>query len=261
METYKKPFSGFTADYVESLRKYGMPTWPGLIVTKEMDKEIRSTDSGYRTCRESFIECINKMILNQKDYLTDKLRFGVVLNDKSIPRLGNGIKVLALYEEFAGFLPTEVYMMNIPKETPLYSVAGKNTFYIVASRRWYKSSYLLSLYLLLFRIAVKSEGFEDKDFASVETFEKKVRNLAQRRDNEMLSDYETCNNTIRNWQKILRNYKELFGKKTIVKNWTPSEWGITRSLGESLFRYEGISRLSASTSQNETLKAKFAKLE
>lgn len=258
METYGKPITGISNDSQESALRYGGSASFSFSLVVETEGELQAID-GFTSCRESLIEKMNKRISSEK-IPTDKVRILFILGKEGWPRLSNTRRILNLYDDFAGFSKTDIYKCKLKSTYDRKGEAEQFYHLIIGSRRWIKSSYMLSLFMQMLRVGVKSSCFEDEDFESLQAFEKKINSIISKASSNTLSDFSYLKYDFKHWRKFLKGYSVLFGKHTIKKNWSIGHWKINSSQIDT-FRYEGIHCLLGRDSYNHKLKEAFSKLK
>jgi hypothetical protein len=237
----------------ESARRKSKECYPYFKLIEEKQEKFSDPEGGsnFNTCREALIGEVSKHIL-KGTIKTDKLCLSLYLENDLVPQIPIAMKILKLYEDVGKFnAHSEIFHFNLKEGTKTFEIKD-NLFLLIASRRWMKSSYMLSLFLLLLRIGLRSD-LTDGDVGSVEKFEKRLENTAGIGDihHVVVSKYY--------WQKVIRNYHELFGKRKISKNWNPDDNKGFYDQGYG-FKYEGISKLSDGTTKNKPLRDKLVKL-
>jgi hypothetical protein len=167
---------------------------------------------------------------------------------------------LHMFEEEAGFTKTLCYKVK-PNFGAAFSDNNKIIcFHIVASRKWMKSSFLASLYILLLRSIATCPFLEEGDFKNTETLIKKMVLLAQqtKSDAVKIRDKDYIQKSSWLWRPLLKNYHALFGKFAIEKNWSTEFNKVER--GQSSLCYEGIYRLATGETSCRRVKEEMVKL-
>lgn len=252
----------YESKYKQGMDSFNFTTCPG----EKADGAIEP-DCWFYTCRENMITNLEKEILKlagHHNYAVDKARFLIKIRAEREDRLSRAIKVINLFESTYGFPLSRCYRTILRNGAgPNFENAVKeinNTvriYYLVGSRKWVKSSYMLSLYFLLLRYVFhlsSNSAFKDKHIESMEAFEDFIKSGSGANVNDWM--YIKVSHPY--WKKIFENYQLLFGRFSIEHNWQAS---FNQMSNENTMRYEGIYRLcdSNNRSQSERVRKLFTK--
>ncbi|MGD9157699.1 MAG: hypothetical protein PVG39_04790 [Desulfobacteraceae bacterium] len=155
----------------------------------------------------------------------------------------NAVKVLHILEKMVGWPLTKVYKISTYKRG-YYGYDGetnyevkerlKRSYYVHGSRRWSKSAYMLSMYLLILKLVPKIPLLTADN-----TFES-IRKHIKAHYNE-----EYVNNSVDYWPVMVKGYPKLFRNKKMQYYWS------NERLAASSYS-EGLNRLiKGSTSYDE----------
>jgi hypothetical protein len=195
-------------------------------------------------CRENMVTLVENEILKRKDarnFDMGKSRFLVKIRRAQEDRLSRAIHLVNCYESAYGFPLTRCYRTVLVNKTGINENLFESVqnhisiYYIVGSRKWIKSSYLVSMYFLILRCAFQL-ALKDEDVESIEAFEKFINNGGIK----VSSDRTYLASSFKYWRKILENYQNLFGKFSIEHNWDAK---FNEMADSGTMRYEGIQKL------------------
>lgn len=176
-----------------------------------------------------------------------------------------GLSVLNACEKHAGWYLTRAYKCKgiadqfrpslghrqgenerQPDLVPNKHVEWANAYYFLSSRRWMKSSYLTSLYVLLVRMC------GDKKFEGVKNFKGLMEIINKNTASGFSHDNGYIKSTSPYWEATLKGYSEIFEKKKIDYYWDGNRIGSTSNNDG----HEGIQRFcDGSTSYTEAYQA------
>ena len=208
------------------------------------------------SCRDSFIGKLRPLVM-QGMMPTDKMRMifyhGISTSVPDIKALEKefdewalrALKVLQTLDKRAGWPATVVYKLETDKP-------WKVAYYFRGSRRWIKSSYLLSLYALLIRMCAdeRIDGF--KTFAALIDLMQSLRKSSP----VLQRDHEYVMTSMPYWEAILAGYPELFRKRKITYYWSPE-----RLTEKNMAAYEGIQSLVTGNTKYSGLTDKLKKIQ
>jgi hypothetical protein len=211
-------------------------------------------------CRESLCEYLRQDIrgISNRDIDKNKLRLvahrripatkkTLKLNTKTFHRqILAGQKIVNVIEKSNGWPLTRIYPLQTVQEVDYNNIY----YYIVASKRWMKSPHMLSLYTLLYRVALNEKKFNfvgraktDKSLKSV--FDEVAANCSY-------TEAAYLRTHQHRWWLVLSNYEKLFGKRTMEDLYNPSDGGY-------LFQ-EGINSLCDLDTNDKKLARAFRKV-
>jgi len=123
-------------------------------------------------------------------------------------------------------------------------------YYIVAGKRWIKAPAMLSMFLLLFRIAVTNDKFKFKTkVRSIKSLFKALDDAAEKSNIGEIAYYREHGSR---WKVVLDNYKKLFSSRDIHDLYFPGK--------NSYYFSEGINTLCDEDSKDKILNEEFIKL-
>jgi hypothetical protein len=263
---YKFPVN---AGIIESENRYAqsVDTFYFSLASVPTEDGIITAPIGLATCRESLITMVENEVLKKPDgkgLPLDKGRFVVRLHRDRIKNTEKAFKVLHLYENAFGFPRTLCYHVEAVKAPDAVAVADDKMkpfrerveyFYILTSRKWIKSSYMVSLLFLILRNAYQSGAdISEKALESLDTFKEMLKTPAGYKFMKSLHMSETY----RYWETILRNYHELFGKFAIEHNWNHV---FNEMRDDGTMRYEGVYRLCSGNTQSAKIRKRWDKIK
>jgi hypothetical protein len=202
------------------------------------DGKIKLVHS-YHSCREGLMSSMRSRITGKNDIEqpTDKMRiifrWGASNSNskKDLKAIDGWVKrsvpVLHAFDKLAGWPLTRVYEIETNYDNWL------RAYYFHSSRRWMKSSYLVSLYTLLVRMCKDERitGFKDFD-GLVKIVSKITKAGGLRTDSTYVKD------SLPYWKAIMTGYPDLFRKRKL-----PYYWDTSRLTGDSLGGAEGVQYL------------------
>jgi hypothetical protein len=202
------------------------------------DGKIKLVHS-YHSCREGLMSSMRSRITGKSDVEqpTDKMRIifrwaAAGNNNKKDLKAIDGwiersVAVLQAFDRLAGWPLTRAYRIETNYDSWL------RAYYFHSSRRWMKSSYLVSLYTLLVRMCKDERiaGFKDFD-GLVKIVGKITKAGGLRIDNTYVKD------SLPYWKAIMTGYSELFRQRKLAYYWDTG-----RLSGDSLGGAEGVQYL------------------
>lgn len=181
----------------------------------------------YHSCREGLMSSMRKRITGDGSHKqpTDKMRMifrwslsqhdrasGIKLVDGWVKR---SVPVLQAFDRLAGWPLTRVYKIETDYNDWLQA------YYFHSSRRWMKSSYLVSLYTMLVRMCkdIKVTGF--KDFDGLVKVLQKISSSGK----SLVTDDTYVKTSLPYWKAIMTGYPELFRKRKLPYYWDTARLG------------------------------------
>lgn len=187
-----------------------------------------SVDWNSQSCRDGLGTTMRNAI-NGGQLETDKLRLLLVWQSYSEstaePWFERGLACVHAFEKLAGWPLTRAIRVDLPNK--------KYGVYVRGSRRWLKCSYLVTLYVLLFRMCKDSRISGFKNFDDMIKTIRSIGNLQQ--------DSGHVSNTIGYWKAIALGYPYLFEQYKITHYWSTGQVG-----GDAYG--EGIAKLCSGSS-------------
>lgn len=231
----------------------------------DVEGKLVRTCRDHSTCREFFTICMRKKYTATSHKKISTSRAHVVytfgrfrkIDEKSswLRMLGTAaksLKVINAFERKYKWYPlTKVYPVDDDRD----SVCVPAVFFL-GPGKWTMSPYLFSLYTLMIRTG-RNDWLSDRalDFCNdPDVFTKKLYNLA-RIHHGSGGDALQIYKTIKIWDILMANYKELFSNTSRVYNWS-----VKRLSSPDYARVEGIQKLAVGTSQETELCGKVRKL-
>lgn len=205
----------------------------------------------YYTCRESLAQyardCFNKEEktndINFNNMSIGILKFGTS-SDVKLERAHN---ILNLVEEHYGWVKTKMWFVDKTQCYKPASASSVDTYamaYFKGSRKWLKSSHMISLFALILRVGMR------RNFVNVTTFEDFKKKILQSRSSE--NDIRWMRNAIHSMDIILGQYKKLFRDMPTKRMYD------TNVLNESYTAYsEGINLLCTRKTNDRKLLNRF----
>jgi len=202
------------------------------------DGKIKLVHS-YHGCREGLMSSMRSRIMGKAsiEQPTDKMRiiFRWSASDRNIKTdlktidgwVKRSVPVLQAFDRLAGWPLTRVYKIETGQGDWL------KAYYFHSSRRWMKSSYLVSLYTLLVRMCKDAGIVGFKDFDGLV---KVVGKITKSRN--LITDNSYVKDSMPYWKAIMTGYPELFRKRKL-----PYYWDTGRLSGDSLGGAEGVQYL------------------
>jgi hypothetical protein len=181
---------------------------------------------GTHTCREGLFSNMRTRICGSNDSQPmDKTRMMFVwrLAHNSYKRdndivdgwIDRAVPIVQVIDKLAGWPLTRAYKVDAQD--------GIRAYYFHSSRRWMKSSYLISLYVLLVRMAkdMRVTGFKDFDglykiLADVTSGGKSGQ------DQKLASDNSYVKDSLPYWEALMKGYPRLFRKRKMPYYWDTS---------------------------------------
>jgi hypothetical protein len=160
-----------------------------------------------------------------------------------------GVEVLHAVEKLAGWPLTKP---SFEVEMPRDYMSG---MYCYSSRRWLKSPYLMTLYILLVRMCadVRITGFKNYD-----DLVKLLGNLTSS-GNHLKRDTDYVRNTFSFWRALMVGYPKLFRKRKITYYWDTARLQQRRNDYEGYG--EGIARLCSGNTEYKEVYQKLIEIK
>jgi hypothetical protein len=214
---------------------------------------MAATDITY--CRESLCEYIRQQfkkvgsygidtrMLHMVAYRRVPIKTGAIAFNSQIEA---ALKVLNTVESHYGWPLTRVYPLTLIGDQA--TVDSRNQFYYVRStKRWMKAPAMLSMYLLLFRIACLNKRYKFiQKITSFKTLFEVLIDLSKRSSGHELAYFRIHGDR---WPLVLDNYQKLFGKRDMKDLYWPNT--------KSYLFSEGINTLCDCDSEDKKLRAEF----
>jgi hypothetical protein len=159
------------------------------------------------------------------------------------------VPVIQALDRVAGWPLTRVYQLKTGRD----HITG---LYYHSSRRWMKSSYLISLYIMLVRMCKDERitGFKDFD-GLVKLLDKLCKNNGESNWTGLKSDQGYVKDSLPYWESIMRGYPRLFRARKMDYYWD------TDRLGGSSGGYEGIQYLVGGNTKYTEVKDEMLKIK
>lgn len=209
----------------------------GLLNVSKGDDKL-SICGGLKSCREDLIGTLRSEILRGSTFPTDKTRIcfawhaakpGSTYLNEAERWCERAKATLNAFDRLAGWPLTRVYpITEIPQDR-------KRAYYFLSSRRWIKSAYLLSLYVLLVRASSNDIFSGFKNFDELE--EKLSKGLGQ---SKTAQDKNYLLNSLPFWRAIMLGYPKIFRQKKIAYYWNEERFGDDKPIRTSA---DGLDRL------------------
>jgi len=225
-------------------------------VTAPKDGEVGTvTDMTY--CRESFCEYIRQELRGVAHRGIDLRKIHMVVFRRISKRKLMGAKdfqnqivaaqkMLNVIEKNYGWPLTKIY----PAKSYRKMAVNNKFYYVTASKRWIKAPAMLSLFTLLFRVAITETKHKFKNkIRSMKSLFAVLDDLSARSGQAEVLYYGKHGH---NWKLVLSNYAKLFGSRSMSDLYFPKAGGY--------FFTEGINQLCDGSSKDETLNKQFDKL-
>lgn len=225
-----------TINYCQSLGFYGTcRNQLRMPITFKKNGDIATATPGSE-CREVYANQVARVIRGEHDGFEGKARAARLMRnarvlfvntDAAKSRIDACIPVLNMLEDKVGFSRTKAVSVNTA-DRPNY----KN-YMFVGDCNWYKSTVLISLYLLLLRLFINAGNvYKFRAMTSLEDFYSFIKNdpifdnikdapLGHYFDSKRVADLHTVYHTHENWELLLSNIDKLLPKShTWAKRFT-----------------------------------------
>lgn len=220
------------------------------------DGKIKLVQS-YHSCREGLMSSMRSRITGKNGVTqpTDKMRMvfrwaaAQATRSSDLKAIDGWVKrsipVLQAFDRLAGWPLTRAYKIETNYDDWL------RPYYFHSSRRWMKSSYLVSLYTMLVRMCKDKRitGFKDFD-GLVKVIQKIPAN------HQLISDHTYVKNSLPYWKAIMTGYPRLFRKRKM-----PYYWDTARFSGSSTGGAEGLQYLVKGDTQYAEVRKELLKIK
>lgn len=237
----------------------GSPSYSGFdfgCAKEPKDGKIQLV-SGTHSCREGLFHNMRTRICNSGDVQpTDKMRmifrwYVSSASNKSQMEADDewakrSVAVLQAFDKTAGWPLTRVYKLGVGSRNWLQA------YYYYSSRRWMKSSYLVSLYVLLVRMCKDKRITGFKDFDGLVKVVQKALSSGQ----NLTSDHSYVKPCLPYWEAIMKGYPDLFRKHKM-----PYYWDTARLSGGSGGGSEGIQYLISGTTKYTEIREELLRIK
>ena len=216
---------------------------------------------GTHTCREGlFSQMRSRIVRDDKSQPTDKTRMMYIWRlGTSGQRSSNGamvdgwidraITITQTIDKMAGWPLTRAYQIETGS-------TGVRAYYFHSSRRWMKSSYLISLYVMLARMAKDDRITGYKDFEGLKAIlEKIIKEGDRNSDKALKSDNSYVRDSLPYWEALMKGYPRLFRKRKMPYYWDTGR--LSGSSGGS----EGIQYLVKGSTQYGEIRTELLKIK
>ena len=201
-----------------------------------VDGKIELVNSTH-TCREGLMANMRTRITGASTAQpTDKTRMIFFWKASNVNKIkdqelidgwiNRAIPIIQAFDRLAGWPITRVYKVDCGQDYV-------NAYYFHSSRRWMKSSYLISLYVMLVRMCKDKRITGFKDFKGLV----KLMETLTVKAPFLVVDQAYVEASFPYWEAIMRGYPRLFRRRKIQYYWD------TTRLGESAGSYEGLQYL------------------
>lgn len=222
------------------------------------DGKLKRTCREHNTCREYFNVCMRNKYITKGHKGIDTSRAYVVYTygrvykaeqnsswQHMLDGAAKSLKIINAFERKHKWYPlTKMYPVDDDQD----NVYVPSVFFS-GSAKWTASPYLFSLYTLMIRMG-KNDWISDKVLDLCNDHEKLVEKLYRlgyaRRGAG--GDAIQLYRTVKIWDVLMSNYKELFGSKARKYNWSLARLG-----NSDYHRTEGIMRLAMGDTSNKKL--------
>lgn len=206
-------------------------------------------------CRESHCEYIRQELRHVRHYGIDFNRLHMLIcrrvkhkSPTAVMDFRNQVaaaqKMLNVIEKHCGWPLTRVYTVKVTQKMPV----SWQFYYVAASKRWIKAPAMLSLFTLLFRIAIAETKFKlRRRIRSMKSLFATLDDLGERSSYHEVRYYSKHGHK---WQLVLDNYRKLFGGRSMSDLYFPP--------GGGYFFTEGINQLCDESSKDFVLNKTFS---
>lgn len=214
-------------------------------------------------CRESICEFIRQDVRGVRDWNIHLNKLHLIIHRRvhyDPSRIAINLKIFQdqvmagkimanVIEKHYGWPLTKIYPVKLDKDQD--NITDYNSFYYIsASKRWMKAPHMLSMFLLLFRIAITNQKFKFRTkIRSIKSLFKVLDDAATKSSLGEIIYYKTHGPR---WKVVLDNYGKLFGQREIEDLYFPGT-------GDYFFS-EGINTLCDDDSKDNVLRVEFEKL-
>lgn len=121
---------------------------------------------------------------------------------------GKTLNVLNMLEDKVGWPRTEVYKFEKAYKQQ------RRRYMFVGSNRWFRSSHMMSLWMLLIRLGVRSNSFRQDSWEALEEDIKKFPQKNNYGSNTLSGDQYYARLSMKNWVNLLKNLDKIFPANT-----------------------------------------------
>ena len=245
-----------TYDYVNY--DYGHDEFMYAYCSKPINGAVKQLTE-FHDCRE---ETTEEIFDNNKLIPKGKLRYIVrVISEKAAPGkqrnkfdrdVAAGVRILNIMEKRHGWTLTKMIDVKESKSTKATGLYSSNkiiftTFrkVIMGSKRWSRAPHMISLFLLIFRLATKHHKF-----AKIKTYKALADACSQK---YRLFDLEDVTATFKYWDIVMSKYTSIFANLSRKDNFNEKSYSDD-------YGYEGVYVLCCAESNNEILNSRFKRL-
>lgn len=218
-----------------------------------VDGALKSAQE-FHTCRESLASQARnyfngkekKDTINPNNISLGILKFGF----NNIDRLKSAHNVLNVIEEHYGWVKTKMWILDkksCQKPASCSSEREYEVVYFKGSKKWLKSSHMISLFALILRLSLR------KTFKNVKKFDDFLRKVKSSKSND--NDMRWMKRAIQNMDVILGDYNNLFRGMTTKRMYDDN---ILANYHASYA--EGINRLCAGETGDKKLYNRLIKI-
>jgi hypothetical protein len=228
----------------------------GFGMAKEPKDGCIELVSGSHSCREGLFHSMRQRICgNEGNQPSDKTRllfhWGAAKSQISRDMkdiegwITRAVQALQTVDRMVGWPLTRAYEVNTGKENI------RRIIYTHSSRRWMKSSYLISLYVLIVRMCKDERITGYKDFAALQKLLLDISSSGKtlKCDNGYVKD------SVPFWEAVLKGYPRLFRARKMPYYWDTGR--LNGSSGSS----EGIQYLVKGTTQYSEIRTEMLKIQ
>jgi hypothetical protein len=215
-------------------------------------------------CRESVCEYIRQDLRNITDYNINTHKLHLIIYRRVVKTPSKLDKNLVLFENQVlsgqtmvnaieknyGWPLTKVHTVRMCTNQP--GIPPYNAFYyIMAGKRWLKAPAMLSLFTLLFRIAVEGNKFRFRDrIKDIDTLYSVLEETSKKSNSCDMAYFREHGEY---WPMVLDNYRKLFANREMADLYYPGG-------GHDYFFSEGINRLCDMDSKDSELNNVFHRI-
>lgn len=214
-------------------------------------------------CRESVCEYLRQELRKLTDRGLDQKRLRILafrrVNMKNYARnleicklqMDTTLAMLNAIEKYYKWPLTKIYP-TIIDETRVFGIRPNNgLYYVKAGLRWMKSPVMLSMFLLLFRLATNAKCYRSlSKIKDIDSAFEVLRSTSETGANAELSYFRVHGDR---WRVVLDNYHRLFGMRDMRDLYQPSKGG-------GFYFAEGINKLCDESSNDPLLNRTFSKI-
>jgi hypothetical protein len=211
--------------------------------------------SGYHSCREGLMTRMRSRITGASTQPNDKMRMIFRFcagNDNKAAHIKESedwalraVPVIQAFDKLAGWPLTRAYKIETRHDSWL------RAYYFYSSRRWMKSSYLVSMYVMLMRMCkdTRIKGF--KDFNGLVKVVQKCIDSGT----NLKMDHSYVKASLPYWEAIMKGYPRLFRQYKL-----PYYWDTSRLNGGGA-NSEGLQYLVAGNTSYKVIREELVKIK